>query len=122
MDLSYNYFNVISIIQNDVIFGSNLRYLDLYYNYNISMDNLDWLSQLSSLRYLNLGYTYLRNANKWLQLFSMLPSLSDLRLSYCRLTNISPFLKNGSLTSIVTLDLSLNNFNSELPHWLFNLS
>jgi len=55
LNLSHNYFNVIRIppIQNGVIFGSNLHYLDLFmldlsFKNDISMDSLDWLSQLSS--------------------------------------------------------------------------
>ncbi|KOM38559.1 hypothetical protein LR48_Vigan03g194100 [Vigna angularis] len=122
LDLSENFFKVISTppIQNDVIFGSNLHYLDLYYN-DISMDNLHWLSQLSSLRYLNLGFTNLRYATNGLQLLFMLPSLSDLRLRYCQL-NITTSLKNVNFTSLVTLDLSGNYFTSKSLRWLFNLS
>ncbi|XP_027905452.1 receptor-like protein 43 [Vigna unguiculata] len=127
LDLSCNKFNVISIppTQNNVIFGSNLHYLDLYaldisLEDHISMDNLDWLSQLSSLRYLNLGFIDLHEETNWL--LAMPPSLSVLHLSKCQLTNISPTLKHVNLTSLVTLDLSYNHFNSELPHWLFNLS
>ncbi|WVZ07157.1 hypothetical protein V8G54_020503 [Vigna mungo] len=123
LNLSHNSFNVISIppIQNDVIFGSNLHYLDLSYNYDISMDNLHWLSQLSSLRYLDLGSTNLRNVTNGLQSSVMLPSLSVLILSYCEL-NITSSLKHVNLTSLVTLDLSGNFFTSKSLHWLFNLS
>ncbi|QCD97368.1 LRR receptor-like serine/threonine-protein kinase FLS2 [Vigna unguiculata] len=127
LDLSCNKFNVISIppTQNNVIFGSNLHYLDLYaldisLEDHISMDNLDWLSQLSSLRYLNLGFINLHNAN-WLQLLVMLPSLADLRLCFCEL-NITSSLKHVNFTSLVTLDLSGNYFTSKSLRCLFNLS
>ncbi|WVZ08825.1 hypothetical protein V8G54_022171 [Vigna mungo] len=122
LDLSYNSFNVISIppIQNDVIFGSKIQYLDLSHNIHISMDNLHWLSQLHSVKYLDLSDIDLHKETNWL--LAMPPSLSNLFLSDCQLTNISPYLKHVNLTSLGSLDLSLNHFNSELPHWLFNLS
>ncbi|XP_027922734.1 receptor-like protein EIX2 [Vigna unguiculata] len=122
LNLSYNSFDVISIppVQNDVIFGSNLHYLDLYDNYDISMDNLVWLSQFSSLRYLNLGFINLRNATNWLHSLVMLPSLFDLRLPFCRL-NITSSLKHVNFTSLVTIDLSANYITSKSLRWLFDL-
>ncbi|XP_061349673.1 receptor-like protein EIX2 [Gastrolobium bilobum] len=125
LDLSYNYFDVISIppSPHNVTFASNLLYLDLSWNYGfLQMDNLHWLSPLSSLKYLNLSYIDLHKETNWLQLVAMLPSLSELRLRDCSLSYISPSLKYVNFTSLVTLDLSFNNFNSELPYWLFNLS
>ncbi|RZB47461.1 Receptor-like protein EIX2 [Glycine soja] len=120
LDLSMNNFNAISIpsIPNDVISDSNLQYLDLSLSgYNLSMDNLNWLSQLSSLKQLDLRGTDLHKETNWL--LAMPPSLSNLYLRDCQLTSISP---SANLTSLVTVDLSYNNFNSELPCWLFNLS
>lgn len=126
LDLSYNIFNVIHIpsFHNNVLSNSKLRYLDLSWNANddFSIDDLHWLPQLSSLKYLNLTLIDLHKETNWLQLLAMLPSLLELHLSDCKLTNISPYLKYVNFTSLVTLDLSTNNFNSELPHWLFNLS
>ncbi|KAJ1407961.1 Leucine-rich repeat [Sesbania bispinosa] len=121
LDLSENEFYVISIDHN-VTLASNLHYLDLSFNY-LQMDNLQWLSPLSSLKYLNLSGIDLHKETNWLQLVAtMLPSLSELRLSQCNLNDISPSLEYVNFTSLVTLDLSQNNFNSELPYWLFNLS
>ncbi|XP_061370008.1 receptor-like protein EIX2 [Gastrolobium bilobum] len=124
LDLSFNEFDVISIppTLEYITSASNLHYLDLSYNFNLQKDNLHWLSPLSSLKYLNLGGIDLHKETNWLQLVAMLPSLLELRLSDCKLNNISTSLEYVNFTSLVTLDLSDNNFNSELPYWLFNLS
>ncbi|XP_024628699.1 receptor-like protein 35 [Medicago truncatula] len=52
----------------------------------------------------------------------MLPSLSELHLSSCLLENANPSLQYANFTSLEYLDLSDNDFFSELPNWLFNLS
>ena len=53
---------------------------------------------------------------------AMLPYLLELSLSECQLHNIGPSIKYVNFDSLVSLDLSMNLFNSELPYWLFNLS
>ncbi|GAU20538.1 hypothetical protein TSUD_130960 [Trifolium subterraneum] len=132
LDLSYNEFDVISIptIQNNNTYASKLLYLDLSFNHNIHMgdtlhmDNLDWLSQLSSLKYLNLSGIDLHKETNWLQAVNTLPSLLELRLSDCNLNNliINPSIEYLNLTSLVKLDLSQNNITSKLPNGLFNLT
>ncbi|XP_052728564.1 receptor-like protein EIX1 [Vigna angularis] len=72
------------------------------------------------MKYLDLSGIDLHEATDCL--LPMPPSISDLYMRDCQLTNISPSLKYVNLTSVVILDLSLNNFNFELPHWLFNLN
>ena len=101
---------------------SSLKYLDLSFNEDLHLDNLQWLSQLSSLKYLNLSLISLENETNWLQTMAMHPSLLELRLASCHLKNISPSVKFVNFTSLVTLDLSGNYFDSELPYWIFNLS
>ncbi|XP_034685648.1 receptor-like protein EIX2 [Vitis riparia] len=73
---------------------SQLRYLDLFGggDYPMKVSNLNWLSGLSSLKYLDLGH---------------FPQYSN------------PFV---NLTSVLVIDLSYNNFNTTLPGWLFNVS
>lgn len=125
MDLSENEFDMISIppIHQNVTHTSDLHYLDLSWNLDLHMDSLRWLSQLSSLKYLSLTGVDLHKETNWLQAVAMLPSLSELHLRDCNLNNIiSPSLKYVNFTSLVTLDLSLNNFSSELPNGLFNLT
>ncbi|KAK7279870.1 hypothetical protein RJT34_24929 [Clitoria ternatea] len=102
--------------------SSKLQYLDLSYNYDILIDNLRWISCLSSLQYLNLGGILLHKEIDWLQSVSKLPSLLELHLQSCQLQNIYPSLQYANFTSLQVLDLAENDFISELPTWLFNLS
>ncbi|KAF8413205.1 hypothetical protein HHK36_001181 [Tetracentron sinense] len=106
---------------------SSLRYLNLGQNnhYDSSflyVDDLGWLSHLSSLEYLGMSELDLHRAFDWLQVVNTLPSLSELHMCYCRLDNIPPSLGYVNFTSLVVLDLSLNFFNYRMPNWLFNLS
>lgn len=111
---------------------SNLQYLDLYadsYSSNtgsweLRSSSLDWLTSLSCLKYLNLGFAKLDTINEnWLQiLMNALPSLVELRLHWCRLKGIPSSLPSINFTSLSVLDLSENSFNSVIPQWLFNLT
>lgn len=87
----------------------------------LSVDNFQWLSHLRSLEHLDLRKVNLREADDWLHVMNTLPSLSELRLSSCRLNNI-PTLTSVNFTSLTVLDLALNSFNSTIPSWLFNIS
>ncbi|KAF7815744.1 Receptor-like protein EIX2 [Senna tora] len=125
LDLSLNNFTAISIPPSKSPPNiSKLEYLDLSFNsLDMVIDNLLWLSPLSSLKYLNLGRIDLSEETNWLHSLAMLPSLSNLYLTMCELSNISPSLNYVNLSSsLVTLDLSYNNFKSKLPNWLFNLT
>ncbi|WJZ81654.1 hypothetical protein VitviT2T_001484 [Vitis vinifera] len=105
---------------------SQLRYLDLhggdYYNFSaplVRVHNLNWLSGLSSLKYLDLGHVNLSKATtNWMQAVNMLPFLLELHLSHCELSHFpqysNPFV---NLTSVSVIDLSYNNFNTTLPGW-----
>ncbi|KAK7314084.1 hypothetical protein VNO77_39293 [Canavalia gladiata] len=102
--------------------SSTLIHLDLSSNEILLIDDLRWLLSLSSLQYLNLNFIDLHKQTQWLQLFN-LPSLSELHLRSCLLENINnPYLHYVNFTSLEYLDLSHNDFFSELPNWLFNLS
>ncbi|OIV95694.1 hypothetical protein TanjilG_01488 [Lupinus angustifolius] len=122
IDLSYNFFTTLSVPSIHNNFTTRLQYLDLAGNDGLHIDHLNWLSQLSSLKYLNLSHIDIHKQTNWLHTMALLPSLSELHLSRCKLTNIYPSLKYVNFTSLVTLDLSQNNFSSKLPHWLFNLT
>ncbi|KAL5139649.1 Receptor-like protein EIX2 [Glycine soja] len=102
--------------------STNLRLLDLSLNYDLLVDNLHWISRLSSLQYLSLEGVHLHKEIDWLQSVTMLPSLIELHLQRCQLENIYPFLQYANFTSLQALKLSGNDFESELPSWLFNLS
>ncbi|KAL9423700.1 hypothetical protein AB3S75_035728 [Citrus x aurantiifolia] len=108
---------------------SNLQYLDLSYqnlkDYEITKElwvsDLIWLPDLSSSRYLHLEGMKLSKVTNWLQVVNELPSLVELHLSNCQL-NFPQSLPFLNFTSLSILELSYDNFNSQIPQWLFNIS
>src|SRR4051812_36437427 len=88
------------------------------------MDNLDWLSPLSSLKYLNLEGIDLHKETNWLQAVGQIPSLLELRLQGCNLNNLklNPSIEYLNFSSLITLDLFNNNITSHLPNAFFNLA
>ncbi|MCI28378.1 leucine-rich repeat receptor-like protein kinase PEPR2, partial [Trifolium medium] len=88
------------------------------------MDNLDWLSPHSSLKYLYLSGIDLHKETNWLQAVATLPSLLELQLMECNLNNliINPSIEYLNLSSLLILDLSGNNITSKLPNHFFNLT
>ncbi|XP_010253421.1 PREDICTED: LRR receptor-like serine/threonine-protein kinase GSO2 [Nelumbo nucifera] len=101
---------------------SSLKQLDLGGNPNLIIDNLQWLSHLSSLQHLDLSTAMFQRVSGWLYIINMLPSLSKLFLSDCHLGDIPIPLLHVNLTSLRVLDLSGNGFNSTVPRWLLNLT
>ncbi|XP_052195297.1 receptor-like protein EIX1 [Diospyros lotus] len=103
---------------------SGLLYLDLSNNFiELEGKDLNWVSSLSDLRYLNLGGVDLSNVSShWLQTINLLPSLVEIHLPQCQLLNLPPSLPSINFTALSVLKLSRNGFNSTIPHWLFNLS
>ncbi|KAF8399934.1 hypothetical protein HHK36_015805 [Tetracentron sinense] len=103
---------------------SSMLYLDLHSESNeLSTNGLKWLIGLSSLNYLNLGGVDLSKASSnWLQAVNMLPSLLELHLPGCGLSNLPLSLPFINFTSLSVLDLSNNGFNSSIPLWLFNIT
>ncbi|XP_052185352.1 receptor-like protein EIX2 [Diospyros lotus] len=101
---------------------SNIRYLNLGFNDGLHADNLNWIAHLRALEYLDMNRVDLSRAVDWLHEVSSLPSLSKLYLDGCELENMTPSLEHVNFTSLTSLVLSSNNFNCEIPKWLFNLS
>ncbi|XP_062008629.1 receptor-like protein EIX1 isoform X1 [Rosa rugosa] len=100
---------------------SKLLHLDL--GNNAAESDLRWLSSLSSLQFLNLGGANLTKAAPyWLPTVNMLPSLLELHLPGCGLSILPPTLPHINFTSLLVLGLSANGFNSTLSPWLFNLT
>ncbi|XP_060667267.1 receptor-like protein EIX1 [Ziziphus jujuba] len=84
--------------------------------------HLEWLSRLSFLKYLNLsglGFSYEYKA--MIQTLNSLPSLEELRLHNCGLSSADLNISFVNFTSLRVLDLSDNDLNCTLPHWVFNL-
>ncbi|KAM5552260.1 hypothetical protein ABKV19_026896 [Rosa sericea] len=104
---------------------SNLNYLDLSSRYPLSSKNLNWLSHLSSLKYLNLGGVNLRSTGvSWLHEVNMLPSLLELHLSSCEIggNQLPLSMPTINFTSLLVLDMSGNSINFSYPKWMFNLT
>lgn len=85
---------------------SNLQHLNLGYNYALQIDNLNWISRLSSLEYLDLSGSDLHKQGNWLQVLSALPSLSELHLESCQIDNLGPPKGKTNFTHLQVLDLS----------------
>jgi len=125
---------------------SNLQVLDFSGN-PLDVDDLAWLSRLSSLKHLAMNGVNLGQAYNLLQVLDTLPLLLQVEFSGCGLTNMNfPAAGHGNSTflakvqvlnlaqnllsgpvpdaflnmsSIVDLNLGYNNLTS-LPNWLVN--
>ncbi|KAB1204913.1 Polygalacturonase inhibitor [Morella rubra] len=83
--------------------------------------SLAWLSNLSSLSYLDLSGVNLSQVVNWPGQVDMLPSLLELHLRGCGLSmpQISSAISRANFTSpLSTLDLSSNHLDSFVFHWL----
>ncbi|WVZ14957.1 hypothetical protein V8G54_012523 [Vigna mungo] len=120
LDLSFNGF--MGLVPHQLGNLSNLQHLNLSYNYGLHIDNLNWISRLSSLEYLDFSYVDLHKEADWLQVLSALPSLSELHLENCQIDNLVLPKGKTNFTNLQVLKLSNNNLNHEIPSWLFNLS
>ncbi|CAL9049300.1 unnamed protein product, partial [Musa banksii] len=103
---------------------SNLYYLDLqgwYYDDFLHVDNLDWLSRIPSLKYLDMSYVNLSKATNWFYIINSITTLEVLHLFYVDLPYVPSPLPPFNLTTIATLDLSWNsNITSAMLRWLSN--
>ncbi|MFS7950975.1 putative non-specific serine/threonine protein kinase [Helianthus anomalus] len=77
-----------------------------------SMANMKWLSTLGMLHHLDMSGMDLSKATDWLQVINTLPSLFQLHLSGCELSNLHMYVLSVNLTSLSVLDLSCNDFNT----------
>ena len=115
---------------------SRLQYLDLNSRYHVgppadiigcssmSIDDLQWVPSLSSLKLLGLSGLYnrmnLTDELDWFSEVNMLPSLLTLNLAGCDIN--FPSITSVNFTSLNSLDLSDNYINSTIPVWLSNLT
>ncbi|XP_054816927.1 receptor-like protein EIX2 [Prosopis cineraria] len=110
---------------------SSLLYLNLDggYHYDdmdgISLfpENLQWLSSLSSLKYLQLSDVNLSNAFDWLHVLQSIASLTELHLTRCTLHHDFDPAIVTNFTSLAILELS-NSYDfgaSSFPKWIFQL-
>ncbi|XP_065035344.1 receptor-like protein EIX1 [Musa acuminata AAA Group] len=104
---------------------SSLYVLDLSdaLDFTSHVDNLEWLSHLTSLKHLDLSWLNLTDVPEWFSSVNMLPSLQVLSMSSVGLNTIPASVVHVNFTSSLTvLHLSSNNFNSTLPKWLWKIS
>ncbi|CAL9186685.1 unnamed protein product [Musa hybrid cultivar] len=101
---------------------SNLHYLDLqgWYDGQLHVDDLDWLSRIPYLKYLDMSYVNLSRATNWLSEINSIPTLELLRLSAADLPYVPSPLPTFNLTAILTLDLSSNLNMSTMLRWFSN--
>ncbi|XP_068639587.1 receptor-like protein EIX1 [Aristolochia californica] len=140
LDLSYNDFNLTSIpsffgsfrhlrhlnlteagfagkVPHELGNLSNLQYLILKSNANLEIENLKWLSRLSSLQYLDLSDCSI----SFPKTVDLPASLLELYLQSSSGRLLSPFTISTNLTSLKVLDISNSGLSSVLPKWLSGL-
>ncbi|CAD5183544.1 unnamed protein product [Musa acuminata subsp. malaccensis] len=101
---------------------SNLHHLDLHGWYDdLHVDDLDWLSRIPSLKYLDMSYVDLSKATNWFYVINSISTLEVLHLIYVDLPYVPSRLPPFNLTAIATLDLSGNFIiTSAMLSWLSN--
>ncbi|KAJ0794734.1 putative non-specific serine/threonine protein kinase [Helianthus annuus] len=87
-----------------------------------SMANMKWLSSLGMLHHMDMSGVDLSKATNWLQVINTLPSLVQLHLSGCELSNLHMYVPSVNLTSLSVLDLSQNYFSSAVSQWIFSVT
>nr|GEZ48169.1 putative non-specific serine/threonine protein kinase [Tanacetum cinerariifolium] len=106
-------------------FGNLTNLTDLYLDSlrSCRVENIDWLSSLSSLKYLFMDGTSLAKANNWVNAIIGLQNLFRLSLVGCDLSHVMhPYSSSiNSSSSIHYLFLDNNNLSSSMYSWLFPL-
>ncbi|GKB51440.1 leucine-rich repeat-containing protein, partial [Tanacetum coccineum] len=99
---------------------TNLEYLYLDSLGSCRVENLDWLSSLSSLEELKMDGTSLAKANNWVNVIIGLQNLYYLSLVGCDLSHVMhPYSSSvNSSSSITNLSVQKNNLNSPMYSWL----
>ncbi|KAE8675374.1 putative Disease resistance family protein / LRR family protein [Hibiscus syriacus] len=102
---------------------TNVQYLDLHDTLSdyLYAENLQWLTNLSNLKHLDLSGITLSKASDWFEVTNALPSLNVLRLSDCDLDPFPP-LKTVNFSTLRTLDLSYNTFSNSIFSWISTLT
>ncbi|XP_052622645.1 receptor-like protein EIX1 [Lactuca sativa] len=104
---------------------SNLKVLDLSWNDELMSDDMSWTFGVTSLEHLDLSDVDLGGAKNMGMVLYNLPSLKELSLRGCGLSNVhlGPFLNSSRiLANIKHLDLGSNSFKGPLPGFFRNMT
>ncbi|XP_078153049.1 receptor-like protein EIX2 [Carex rostrata] len=104
---------------------SKLLYFDLGQDYYFSDFILSadtwWLSNMRSLKYIDMSGVDFKDSNNWVQSLNKLSSLEVLVLSDNNLNQIPNTLTLVNFTSLRVLHLSDQDFNTTIPNWMGSL-
>ncbi|KAD3640310.1 hypothetical protein R6Q59_003160 [Mikania micrantha] len=106
--------------KNCFLDSTGLRISYSKYSNELIMDDLGWVSSLTSLKHLDLSGITLGSHIDWFRPVNMISSLLTLNLAWSDIN--FPSVKSVNFTSLNSLDLSLNHINSTIPVWLSNLT
>ncbi|KAK1435259.1 hypothetical protein QVD17_01020 [Tagetes erecta] len=104
---------------------TNLEELSLRNLKRCTVENLDWLSQLSHIERLDMYGISLASVDNWVNMILSFKNLSYLNFGECGLSEVMhpySYPSFNSSSSIVVLFLENNNLNTSMYHWLFPLT
>lgn len=102
---------------------TSLKYLNIGYN-KLYVRKLEWLSHLHKLTQLHLDSVDLSEATDWFLVITGLPSLTDLYLAWSPLPTINhqSISSLNSSTSLALIDFSFSGLSNSSYDWLSNIS